>query len=112
VNAPAPQLIADWLATLGMSEYAHRFAENGIDVSVLQYLTDQDLEKIGVLLGHRLLVSPAGPGATLPPLTTVGSVILTVPLMPQVRLNSPASRRRSTRCLPPCCRRSRSSAFR
>src|SRR5438094_1474971 len=36
-----------------MSEYAHGFAENGIDVSVLRYLTDQDLEKIGVLLGHR-----------------------------------------------------------
>ena len=26
---------------LGMSEYAQRFAENGIDVSVLRYLTDQ-----------------------------------------------------------------------
>ena len=38
---------------LGMSEYAERFAENGIDVSVLRYLPDQDLEKIGVLLGHR-----------------------------------------------------------
>ena len=47
------QQIADWLEKLGMSEYAERFAENGIDVSVLRYLTDQDLEKIGVLLGHR-----------------------------------------------------------
>jgi class 3 adenylate cyclase len=47
-----PQL-ADWLEKLGMSEYAERFAENGIGVSVLPYLTDQDLEKIGVLLGHR-----------------------------------------------------------
>jgi class 3 adenylate cyclase len=47
------QQIADWLEKLGMSEYAQRFAENGIDVSVLRYLTDQDLEKIGVLLGHR-----------------------------------------------------------
>jgi hypothetical protein len=47
------QKIAEWLETLGMSEYATRFAENGIDVSVLRYLTDQDLEKIGVLLGHR-----------------------------------------------------------
>ena len=45
--------IADWLKQLGMSEYAQRFAENGIDASVLRYLTDQDLEKIGVLLGHR-----------------------------------------------------------
>ena len=49
----AKQQITDWLEKLGMSEYAQRFAENGIDVSVLRYLTDQDLEKIGVLLGHR-----------------------------------------------------------
>jgi class 3 adenylate cyclase len=47
------QEIAEWLEKLGMSEYAQRFAENGIDVSVLRYLTDQDLEKIGVSLGHR-----------------------------------------------------------
>jgi class 3 adenylate cyclase len=45
--------VADWLEKLGIPEYAERFAENGIDVSVLRYLTDQDLEKIGVLLGHR-----------------------------------------------------------
>ena len=36
-----------------MSEYAQRFAENGIDFSVLSDLTDQDLKDIGVLLGHR-----------------------------------------------------------
>ena len=47
------QQIADWLTKLGMSEYAERFAENGIDVSVLPHLTDQDLKDIGVLLGHR-----------------------------------------------------------
>ena len=47
------QDIADWLKTLGMSEYAQRFAENGIDVSALRHLTDQDLKDIGVLLGHR-----------------------------------------------------------
>jgi class 3 adenylate cyclase len=45
--------ITEWLASLGLAEYGQRFAENGIDVSVLRYLTDQDLEKIGVLLGHR-----------------------------------------------------------
>src|SRR5215471_12226435 len=44
------QQIADWLQKLGLGQYAQRFAENGIDVSVLRYLTDQDLEKIGVLL--------------------------------------------------------------
>jgi hypothetical protein len=38
--------IADWLKKLGMSEYAQRFVENRIDLSVLPDLTDQDL-------GHR-----------------------------------------------------------
>ena len=33
--------ITEWLASLGLPEYAQRFAENGIDVSVLRYLTDQ-----------------------------------------------------------------------
>ena len=47
------QQIADWLEKLGMSEYAKCFAENRIDVSVLPDLTDQDLEKLGVLLGDR-----------------------------------------------------------
>ena len=44
---------SDWLEKLGMSEYAERFAENDIDVSVLPHLTDQDLKEIGVSLGHR-----------------------------------------------------------
>ena len=47
------QQIADWLEKLGMSEYAPRFAENRIDFSVLPDLTDQDLEKLGVVLGDR-----------------------------------------------------------
>jgi class 3 adenylate cyclase len=47
------QEIADWLDGLGMSEYAERFAENRIDFSVLPDLTDQDLEKLGVVLGDR-----------------------------------------------------------
>jgi class 3 adenylate cyclase len=53
VSAPATDEISDWLEKLGLAGYAQRFAENGIDFSVLRYLTDQDLEKIGVLLGHR-----------------------------------------------------------
>ena len=47
------QQIADWLKALGLEQYAQRFAENDIDVSVLRHLTDADLEKIGVSLGHR-----------------------------------------------------------
>ena len=45
--------IGEWLASLGLSEYQDRFADNGIDISVLPDLTDQDLKDIGVLLGHR-----------------------------------------------------------
>jgi len=67
------QEIADWLRKLGMSEYAQRFAENGIDVSALRHLTDQDLKDIGVLLGHRRKMlaaigelTPAAPAKPVP----------------------------------------------
>lgn len=45
--------IAEWLASIGLSEYAERFVENAIDLSVLCDLTEQDLKDLGVLLGHR-----------------------------------------------------------
>src|SRR5262252_6294854 len=47
------QQVTNWLKSLGLGEYAQRFAENRIDASVLRDLTDQDLEKIGIPLGHR-----------------------------------------------------------
>src|SRR5437016_5878552 len=47
------QQIADWLDKLGLSEYAQRFADNAIDLSVIRDLTEQDLKDLGVLLGHR-----------------------------------------------------------
>jgi hypothetical protein len=55
------QQIADWLKKLGMSEYAERFAENRIDLSVLPDLTDQHLEKLGVALRDRLKILRAIP---------------------------------------------------
>jgi class 3 adenylate cyclase len=48
------QQIADWLEKLGMSEYAQRFAENRIDLSVLPDLTDEHLKDLGIALGDRL----------------------------------------------------------
>jgi SAM domain (Sterile alpha motif) len=50
-NRPGRQVMsttAEWLTSLGMSEYAERFAENDIDFTILGDLTDPDLEKIGV----------------------------------------------------------------
>ena len=35
--------IAEWLASIGLGEYAQRFAENAIDLSVVSELTEQDL---------------------------------------------------------------------
>src|SRR6516162_4535812 len=73
------QSIAEWLEELGLGEYAQRFAENGIDFSVLGHLSDQDLKDLGVLLGHRRKLqaavgglpaaapSPAPPKATAAP---------------------------------------------
>jgi len=47
--------VKEWLTSLGLSEYAHRFAEQRIDFSILPDLTDQDLkEELGVVhLGDR-----------------------------------------------------------
>jgi class 3 adenylate cyclase/predicted ATPase len=47
--------VKEWLASLGLSEYADRFAEHRIDFSILRDLTDQDLkEDLGVVsLGDR-----------------------------------------------------------
>jgi class 3 adenylate cyclase/predicted ATPase len=46
--------IADWLQTIGLGQYAQRFAENDITFAILPHLTDQDLKELGVTsLGHR-----------------------------------------------------------
>jgi class 3 adenylate cyclase/predicted ATPase len=61
--------IADWLEQLGMPEYVACFAEHKIDVTVLVYLTDQDLKDIGIPLGHRRKLLAAIPGLAAAPAT-------------------------------------------
>ncbi len=79
--------MADWLKKLGMSEYAKPFAENRIDFSVLPDLTDQDLEKLGVLLGDRrkLLRAIANLDNTpaAPPRAAASAPSLTVSPLPE-----------------------------
>jgi class 3 adenylate cyclase len=62
------QPIEDWLAQIGLERYAATFANNDIDIAVLPHLTDADLEKIGVSLGHRrkMLVAIAGLSGAVP----------------------------------------------
>ncbi|MFZ1217376.1 MAG: SAM domain-containing protein, partial [Pseudolabrys sp.] len=45
--------LAEWLGRHGLDQYAQTFVENNIDYSVLPDLTEYDLEKLGVSLGHR-----------------------------------------------------------
>ena len=73
----AMQQIADWLKNLGMSEYAERFVEHRIDLSVLPDLTNQDLEKLGVLLCDRRKILRA--------IRELGAVAAAAPLAPRVR---------------------------
>ena len=45
--------LGGWLRGLGLDRYEAAFRANAIDADVLCDLTDQDLERLGVLLGHR-----------------------------------------------------------
>src|SRR5215472_9397581 len=45
--------VGDWLRKLGLGQYETVFRESEIDPEVLPELTDADLEKLGVPLGHR-----------------------------------------------------------
>ncbi len=47
------ETIAEWLTQIGLPQYAKLFAQNEIDLEVLPELREQDLEKLGVPLGHR-----------------------------------------------------------
>jgi class 3 adenylate cyclase len=45
--------LRDWLEAQGLGQYSRIFADNDIDFDVLVDLTDGDLEKLGLSLGHR-----------------------------------------------------------
>ena len=45
--------VGSWLRSLGLGQYEAAFRDNAMDAEVLPELTDADLEKLGVLLGHR-----------------------------------------------------------
>jgi class 3 adenylate cyclase len=45
--------IKAWLHALGLAQYATVFAENAIDLEILPDVTEVDLERLGVALGHR-----------------------------------------------------------
>ncbi len=45
--------ISEWLRSLDLAQYEAIFRDNAIDAEILPELTEADLEKLGVVLGHR-----------------------------------------------------------
>jgi hypothetical protein len=82
--------IGDWLRELALPEYEAVFRANAVDLQALRELTEIDLEKLGVLLGHRKRILraiagfevPSPPISSLPAqvprrrLTCVGGILL------------------------------------
>jgi hypothetical protein len=52
--------VGGWLRSLGLEEYEAVIRQNKIDSEVLSELTESDLEKLGIPLGHAHAKS--GPG--------------------------------------------------
>ncbi|WP_206997116.1 adenylate/guanylate cyclase domain-containing protein [Trinickia mobilis] len=85
--------IEQWLAGLGLEQYARAFGENDIDMSMLPQLTDADLKELGVhSLGHRkrMLAAVAERAAAAP---------LSAPSAPAPAAGAPADERRQVTIL-------------
>ena len=64
--------VGAWLRSIGLAQYEELFRQNDIDAEVLGDLTDADLEKLGLTLGHRKRLLKAieavtGSSPALPP---------------------------------------------
>jgi hypothetical protein len=45
--------LSQWLEGHGLQRYAEVFVENDVDFDAIRLLSDSDLEKLGISLGHR-----------------------------------------------------------
>jgi class 3 adenylate cyclase len=75
--------VSEWLAAVGLPQYARLFEENRVGLDVLPHLTEQDLKDLGIPLGDRkrLLVavkSESAPASEVspPPAPAVGELSL------------------------------------
>src|SRR5215470_9246882 len=56
--------VGGWLRSLGLGQYEALFRASDIDADILPELTEVDLEKLGVSLGHRKRLRRAISGLT------------------------------------------------
>jgi class 3 adenylate cyclase len=72
----ADEQIMTWLDGIGLAQYAAVFVENAVDFEILPDVTEADLEKLGVALGHRkriLRAIAALPAASLVPIRSTSA---------------------------------------
>ena len=55
------ETIEDWPGRLGLGKYKETFVRNDVDLRSLPYLSDADLQELGVSLEHRKLILAAIP---------------------------------------------------
>ncbi|MBM6584402.1 hypothetical protein ILT44_29855 [Microvirga sp. BT689] len=73
--------IGAWLRSLGLEQYEAVFLAHAIDPEVLLDLSELDLEKLGVLLGHRkkllkaIAALPAALSSQMPPHPALKKVV-------------------------------------
>jgi PAS domain S-box-containing protein len=59
LEAGATVDVGDWLRSLGLTQYEAVFREHAIESDILPELSESDLEKLGLPLGHRKLLLKA-----------------------------------------------------
>ena len=82
-----------WLRSLGLEKYGAVFASHDIDLTVVPDLTEQDLEKLGLSLGHRRKFLAAA--ATFRPVTT-SAPVASAQVQPPNQPAPPVERRQVT----------------
>ena len=71
---PMPKDIAGWLHDLGLEKYHDAFLANDVDLRALPYLTDADLQQLGVSLGHRRIMLAATSALSAAPMAATRAV--------------------------------------
>src|SRR5215831_2768810 len=66
--------VGGWLKSLGLGQYEAVFRASDIDADILPELTEADLEKLGVSLGHRKRLLRAIPGMVAAETSAAASV--------------------------------------
>src|SRR5262249_4811080 len=70
--------IAEWLASIGLRQYAQRFAERAVDLPAVRDLTAGELVELGVLPVHRRKMLRAIAALCAVPLAPAGRAAETV----------------------------------